>query len=80
MMKMYTLGHSFFMPSGIHAGEACSWPRLFPIVSAVHEGLVVAWQPAKPDLEACGAMFARTEGILPAPDDACHKGDDGPRD
>ncbi|CAA9464292.1 MAG: Tryptophan synthase (indole-salvaging) [uncultured Rubrobacteraceae bacterium] len=67
MMKMYTLGHSF-MPSGIHAG-GLRYHGDSPIVSAlVHEGLVEARAyPQNPTFEA-GVMFARTEGIVPAPE------------
>ena len=67
MMKMYTLGNSF-MPSGIHAG-GLRYHGDSPIVSAlVHEGLVEARAyPQNPTFEA-GVMFARTEGILPAPE------------
>ena len=67
MMKMYTLGNSF-MPSGIHAG-GLRYHGDSPIVSAlVHEGLVEAQAyPQNPTFEA-GVMFARTEGILPAPE------------
>ncbi len=67
MMKMYTLGHSF-VPSGIHAG-GLRYHGDSPIVSAlVHEALVEARAyPQNPTFEA-GVMFARTEGILPAPE------------
>jgi tryptophan synthase beta chain len=67
MMKMYTLGHSF-VPSGIHAG-GLRYHGDSPIVSAlVHEGLVEARAyPQNPTFEA-GVMFARTEGIVPAPE------------
>ena len=67
MMKMYTLGHSF-VPSGIHAG-GLRYHCDSPIVSAlVHEGLVEARAyPQNPTFEA-GVMFARAEGIIPAPE------------
>jgi tryptophan synthase beta chain len=67
MMKMYTLGHSF-VPSGIHAG-GLRYHGDSPIVSAlVHEGLVEARAyPQNPTFEA-GVMFARAEGIIPAPE------------
>src|ERR671917_509614 len=67
MMKMYTLGHSF-VPSGIHAG-GLRYHGDSPIVSAlVHEGLVEARAyPQNPTFEA-GVMFARVEGIIPAPE------------
>ncbi len=67
MMKMYTLGHSF-VPPGIHAG-GLRYHGESPIVSAlVHEGLVEARSyPQNPTFEA-GLTFARTEGIVPAPE------------
>ena len=67
MMKMYTLGHSF-VPSGIHAG-GLRYHGDSPIVSAlVHEGLVeVRAYAQNPTFEA-GVMFARAEGIVPAPE------------
>jgi tryptophan synthase beta chain len=67
MMKMYTLGHSF-VPSGIHAG-GLRYHGDSPIVSAlVHKGLVeVRAYPQNPTFEA-GVMFARAEGIIPAPE------------
>ena len=67
MIKMYTLGHSF-VPSGIHAG-GLRYHGDSPIVSAlVHEGLVeVRAYPQNPTFEA-GVMFARAEGIIPAPE------------
>ncbi|MDP9478565.1 MAG: TrpB-like pyridoxal phosphate-dependent enzyme [Actinomycetota bacterium] len=67
MMKMYTLGHSF-MPSGIHAG-GLRYHGDSPIVSAlVHEGLVEAQAYAQNPTFEAGVMFARTEGIVPAPE------------
>ena len=67
MMKMYTLGHSF-VPSGIHAG-GLRYHGDSPIISAlVHERLVEARAyPQNPTFEA-GVMFARAEGIIPAPE------------
>ena len=67
MMKMYTLGHSF-VPPGIHAG-GLRYHGDSPILSAlVHEGLVEARAyPQNPTFEA-GLTFARTEGIVPAPE------------
>jgi tryptophan synthase beta chain len=67
MMKMYTLGHSF-VPSGIHAG-GLRYHGDSPIISVlVAEGLVEAWAyPQNPTFEA-GVVFARAEGIIPAPE------------
>ena len=67
MMKMYTLGHSF-VPSGIHAG-GLRYHGGSPIVSAlVHEGLVEARAYAQNPTFEAGVLFARTEGIVPAPE------------
>ena len=65
--KMYTLGHDF-MPPGIHAG-GLRYHGASPLVSQlVHAGVVEA--SAVPQL-ACfeaAVLFARTEGIIPAPE------------
>jgi tryptophan synthase beta chain len=65
--KMYTLGHDF-VPPGIHAG-GLRYHGAAPLVSQlVHQGLVEA--KAAPQL-ACfeaAVQFARTEGIIPAPE------------
>ncbi|MCB1759945.1 MAG: TrpB-like pyridoxal phosphate-dependent enzyme [Gammaproteobacteria bacterium] len=67
LMKMFTLGHDF-MPPGIHAG-GLRYHGDSPLVSQLHqEGLVDAI--AVPQLETfeAGVLFARTEGIVPAPE------------
>jgi tryptophan synthase beta chain len=67
LMKMYTLGHDF-MPPGIHAG-GLRYHGDSPLVSQLyHEGLLDAM--AVPQLETfeAGILFARTEGIIPAPE------------
>jgi tryptophan synthase beta chain len=67
MMKMYTLGHSF-VPPGIHAG-GLRYHGDSPIISAlVDAGLIEARAyPQNPTFEA-GVLFARMEGIIPAPE------------
>jgi tryptophan synthase beta chain len=70
LMLMYTLGHNF-MPPGIHAG-GLRYHGDSALVSQLHkEGLVDA--VAVPQLETfeAGVLFARTEGIVPAPE-SCH--------
>ncbi|BAL23012.1 TrpB-like pyridoxal phosphate-dependent enzyme [Azoarcus sp. KH32C] len=70
LMKMYTLGHDF-MPPGIHAG-GLRYHGDSPLVSQLyHEGLLEA--VAVPQLATfeAGVMFARNEGIIPAPE-SCH--------
>jgi pyridoxal-phosphate dependent TrpB-like enzyme len=67
LMKMFTLGHDF-MPPGIHAG-GLRYHGDSPLVSQLHkEGLVDA--VAVPQLEtfAAGILFAKSEGIVPAPE------------
>ena len=70
LMKMYTLGHDF-MPPGIHAG-GLRYHGDSPLVSQLyHEGQLEA--VAVPQLATfeAGVMFARNEGIIPAPE-SCH--------
>src|SRR5215207_1855197 len=67
LMKMYTVGHAF-VPEPIHAG-GLRYHGMSPLVSYVrHLGLVDA--VAKPQTEcfAAGLRFARSEGIVPAPE------------
>jgi tryptophan synthase beta chain len=67
LMKMHTLGHGF-IPDSIHAG-GLRYHGMAPLVSHLYElGLVEAI--AIPQLECfTGALqFARTEGIVPAPE------------
>jgi pyridoxal-phosphate dependent TrpB-like enzyme len=67
IMKMHTLGHDF-VPPGIHAG-GLRYHGDSPLVSQLHhEGLVEA--VAVPQLATfeAGVTFARTEGIVPAPE------------
>jgi predicted alternative tryptophan synthase beta-subunit len=64
---MHTLGHDF-VPPGIHAG-GLRYHGDSPLVSQLHhEGLVEA--VAVPQLATfeAGVTFARTEGIVPAPE------------
>jgi tryptophan synthase beta chain len=67
LLKMHTLGHDF-VPPGIHAG-GLRYHGDSPLVSQLHhEGLVDAI--AIPQLETfeAGVLFARTEGIVSAPE------------
>lgn len=67
LMKMYTLGHDF-VPPGIHAG-GLRYHGESPLVSQLyHEKLIEA--VAVPQLATfeAGVTFARTEGIIPAPE------------
>jgi tryptophan synthase beta chain len=67
LMKMHTLGHDF-IPDPIHAG-GLRYHGMSPLISHLKEqGLLEA--VAKPQREcfAAGIQFARTEGIVPAPE------------
>src|SRR5690625_4248849 len=67
MMKMHTLGHDF-VPDPIHAG-GLRYHGMSPLIS--HLVATEEVEPvAKPQSEcfAAGVQFARTEGIVPAPE------------
>jgi len=69
LLKQYTLGHDF-VPSGIHAGGLRYHGVAAELALLVKHGLMraVAYHQ-NPCFEA-GLMFARAEGILPAPESA----------
>ena len=70
LMKMYTLGHAF-IPPAIHAG-GLRYHGAAPSVSLLlHEGIIEARAFDQLSTFEAGAMFARTEGIVPAPE-TCH--------
>ncbi len=65
--KMYTLGHDF-LPEPIHAG-GLRYHGMSPLVSLLkHEGLIEARAVHQNASFAAGVQFARSEGILPAPE------------
>ncbi len=67
LMKMYTLGHAF-MPAPIHAG-GLRYHGMSPLVSAVHHaGLIDARSVTQSAVFEANQSFARSEGILPAPE------------
>ena len=67
LMPMYTLGHDF-VPPPVHAG-GLRYHGDSPLVSAlVHTGLVEARAYRQSETFAAGVQFARTEGIIPAPE------------
>jgi len=69
LIKMHTLGHTF-VPSGIHAG-GLRYHGMAPIVAAlVNQGLMEAVAVYQNPVFEAAVMFARTEGILPAPESA----------
>ncbi len=67
LVKMHTLG-STFMPPGIHAG-GLRYHGMGPLVSHVADlGLIEATSVQQLDAFAAGIQFARSEGIIPAPE------------
>jgi tryptophan synthase beta chain len=67
LMKMHTLGHDF-IPDPIHAG-GLRYHGMSPLISHLYETNEIE-AVAKPQSEcfAAGVQFARTEGIVPAPE------------
>lgn len=67
LVKMYTLGHGF-MPPGIHAG-GLRYHGMAPIMSMLVKKKIIEAKAVhqNPVFEAA-VLFARTEGILPAPE------------
>ncbi|MBO8141809.1 MAG: TrpB-like pyridoxal phosphate-dependent enzyme [Firmicutes bacterium] len=69
LLYMHTLGHSF-MPAGIHAG-GLRYHGAAPLVSHLVElGLVEAKAYPQRAVFEAAVQFARTEGLLPAPESA----------
>ncbi len=67
MAKMYTLGHDF-IPSANHAG-GLRYHGMSSILSELyHEGLMTARSVEQTSVFEAAEMFARVEGILPAPE------------
>jgi len=67
LVKMYTLGHDF-VPAGIHAG-GLRYHGDSPLVSQLcHEGLIEAQAYPQTVVFQSALTFARSEGILPAPE------------
>jgi len=69
LLMMYTLGHEF-MPPGIHAG-GLRYHGDSPLVSQLyHDGLIEAVAYDQTRVFEAAVQFARTEGIVPAPESA----------
>ncbi len=69
LMKMFTLGHGF-VPPGIHAG-GLRYHGDSPLVSKlVADGLVEAQAYGQVGVFSAAVQFARSEGIIPAPESA----------
>ena len=67
LLPMYTLGHDF-MPPSIHSG-GLRYHGMAPLVSQlVKSGLVEPTSYMQTECFDAGILFARTEGILPAPE------------
>jgi tryptophan synthase beta chain len=67
LVKMHTLGHDF-IPDPIHAG-GLRYHGMSPLISHIYElGLIEAESRPQNECFAAGVQFARTEGIVPAPE------------
>jgi len=67
LMPMYTLGHDF-VPPPVHAG-GLRYHGDSPLLCAlVHEGLIEARAYRQTETFEAGVRFARSEGIIPAPE------------
>jgi tryptophan synthase beta chain len=66
-MKMHTLGHDF-VPDPIHAG-GLRYHGMAPLISHIYQlGLMEATAIEQTECFAAAIRFARTEGIVPAPE------------
>jgi tryptophan synthase beta chain len=69
LVPMHTLGHDF-VPAGIHAG-GLRYHGVAPLISQlVLDGLVRAEAYPQTEVFASAVQFARSEGIIPAPEAA----------
>lgn len=69
LMPMYTLGHDF-VPAGIHAG-GLRYHGAAPIASQLlKDGLIEAQSFMQTRVFQAACLFARAEGIVPAPESA----------
>jgi tryptophan synthase beta chain len=67
LVKMHTLGHDF-VPDPIHAG-GLRYHGMAPLVSLLkHEGIIEAQAKHQRETFDAAIRFARTEGIIPAPE------------
>jgi len=64
---MYTLGHDF-QPSDIHAGGLRYHGAGSIVSQLLKDGLVEARSLPQTETLAAGILFAKTEGIIPAPE------------
>ncbi len=69
LLPMYTLGHDFVPPS-IHAG-GLRYHGMAPIISRLYlDRLIEALAYEQEEVFEAAVLFARTEGIIPAPESA----------
>jgi tryptophan synthase beta chain len=67
LLKMHTLGHDF-VPDPIHAG-GLRYHGMSPLLSHMYElGMFEAVSKSQTECFEAGVLFARTEGIVPAPE------------
>ena len=67
LQKMYTLG-SDFIPSASHAGGLRYHGMSATLSELYHQGVIEATSVKQTDVFEAAQFFARTEGILPAPE------------
>lgn len=67
LIPMYTLGHNF-VPSPIHAGGLRYHGAGAIVSQLLHDGLIEAQAQMQNKCFESGILFARTEGIIPAPE------------
>lgn len=67
LLPMYTLGHDF-QPSDIHAGGLRYHGAGSIVSQLLKDGLVEAQSVAQNETLAAGVLFAKSEGIIPAPE------------
>jgi tryptophan synthase beta chain len=69
LLKMHTLGHEF-IPDPVHAG-GLRYHGMSPLLSHMYElGMFEAVAKHQRECFAAAVLFARTEGIIPAPEPA----------
>jgi tryptophan synthase beta chain len=69
ILKMHTLGHTF-VPPPVHAG-GLRYHGMAPIICHLYQmGMLEARAEYQKPIFEAGIQFARTEGIIPAPEPA----------
>ncbi|HTR44911.1 MAG TPA: pyridoxal-phosphate dependent enzyme, partial [Thermodesulfovibrionales bacterium] len=69
LLMMYTLGHDF-VPPGIHAGGLRYHADAPLVCQLYHDGLIEAVSCGQTAVFEAALTFARSEGIIPAPESA----------